>query len=379
MNSHRRMIIALLAIVAAEAICGPSLSAAAVDPQPSPLYSQSLEESVQRMNSESVAGKRRELDTVATPGGVSDTTVACIYQLLCAKGNPDTLAQMGLKVGDLRRGARCSNGEHDCIHHVEDTVGSVCLIWQYVTCAPTDLPPMPALPFALCPCDSLSTMQATPTCQVYTCRTSTCMGSGGGFSCAPQWLETLACGGPTCLGNSTCEGATCYPELTCQRGPTCFSTCAPAQSTCSGNPSCDGTATCSFPTCHPSPTCAGELTCGFATCMGATCQPNATCIGMTTCGYAPTCTRCDCSHLGDVNADGRVNVLDILRYIGRAFLGNERPFPSDMECPGADRGDLDCDGVDTIADLVILIDRTIFGAPKFCNPCTNPPHSDGAR
>lgn len=277
----------------------------ATDPAPSPLFDQSLQKSIERMEPQLAA----DLPPIASPDlrlqVLSDSTVRCIYELVCASGNPDTLAELGLVVGIRRRGGQCADEYRDCIRHWESGVGSVCLIWQWIGCDTVSLPAIPLFGWLRCVCDLYSTMAGTATCYNYpTCRTPTCEGM---LSCPGQWTPTMACGGPTCLGAFSCNpgSPTCH-DVSCADGPpqtchmvTCNQTCSGAtctgQSTCVGTTTCGAVATCSLnSTCPPEATCAGVSTCeqtctGQATCSSATCGSQYTCQHFPTCGGGYSC------------------------------------------------------------------------------------------
>lgn len=353
-------------------ICGSWMASAGAtqDPDPSPLFQQSLETSVQKMESE---GTRRSpavaqdstmhpkpaapigTGTEATPG------FKCIYELICMSGNPDTLAMWGLEIGIQRAGPDCSE-EFDCTTHLETDSGSVCLIWKYVTCGITALPPMP-IPvrstFNRCDCPDLSTMADSPTCQSNTCRVFTCMGSS---SCPGGGVITMCHTGPTCGTYTTCgPQATCMFQSTCNefyptcKGQTCETryTCA-AFATCPGFLSCTGT-----PTCGGAPTCRGIISChGFPTCLSST-----------TCDGIGNCPLCDCPHQGDINDNDQLDVGDVVSIIHYLF-GDALPPQSDTACTHTDRGDIDCDQAHTIIDVVKLIDIVLGGQSQICDPCT---------
>jgi hypothetical protein len=327
----------------------PSVTYAAPDPDPSPLFKQSL--------AASVRGLERPEDTVPVgrdsrvwqqpapalvmEGQDGDTCVCCVYELICASGDPDTLAALGFEVGMLRRGLNCNSDYYDCVRHWEVRLGSVCLVWQYLECALTDLPRIPlGEPSGFCN-DSLCTMPGMATCNAATCRNSTC---AGGISCPGYWMPTMGCATETCSPNVTCYGNTCSPA------PTCY----PACPTSTGGATCALTTTCgSSATCVPAPTCTGP-----------TCFPNATCPGVS------TCPMCVCSHQGDLNDDGVIDTADVRNFVHYLYSDGSPP-PADSTCPLHTRGDLDCDGQETIVDIVILACHVHFAYPALCNPCTD--------
>lgn len=362
---------------------------AAADPSPSPLFDQSLDESLRRMDRERPVGPV-VADEPAGIEGSYDTTTACIYELVCMSGNEDTLAMWELSVG-ARRTARLCSDDYDCVLYAEIGSGSICLVWQHVGCESTDLPPMP-IPFVyrFCDCDSYSTLPGTSTCEgAPTCRSHSCEGS---TSCSGGGTMTMCSGGPTCStsGNPTCDngGVTCGIVMTCIPVSTCLigQTCGNAP-TCTVE-TCPGYSTCFAVTCTPNSTCIGVATCltetcvGFSTCIAPTCPPNPTCGLSNTCNGHPTCPGsatcagtlgcflCDCPRKGDINDDGLLNLSDAISLIHYLFGDGPVP-PVDSTCAHSDRGDLDCDGRHTILDIVILIDHVLFGSPALCDPCTD--------
>lgn len=354
------------AVLGAVAMCGVlafwAISTYSTEePSPSPLFSRSLVQSTERMSGTvefSAAEKQKTnllLPEVALQGSV------CVYELICASGNPDTLADSGLFVGTLRRGANCHNQYQDCVPHLETGAGSICLIWQFVRCDTASLRPIPfgsAYAAFLCSCESLPTLDAVATCQASTCRSQTCRSAP---SCPGIWIPTMGCPVQTCsTWGPTCSGSTCVPE------PTCFSQ----------YPTCRGYSTCQAPTCGPLATCPPASTCtetcnGQATCGSSfTCTSHATCPGAITCGGPPDCEACSCPHQGDLNGDGVRDVRDLTMLVSHLFLGKRAPV-QDSTCYHTDRGDLNCDGRHNIADVRILIDEVWHSVPSICDPCTH--------
>lgn len=261
-------------------MCASVSAHAADEPLPSPLYQLSLSKSISRMEPQSDSGSSqvdpRTHDITLSSG---DSLMVCVYELICASGNTDTLAALGLSVGLLRRGGSCSGDFDDCARMEVSGSGSVCLVWKWVGCMSTDLPLLdfpPAYPGFDCDCDGMPTLQSTPTCQEPTClNIATCRIA---LSCPGYSVPTMACGGPTCSPSQTCNGAgTCPPSSTCSPSITC-----PGLGTCTGQSTCTGTATCAGQTCNGASTCADTCE-GLPTCSGPTCE------AAETCGFSSTC------------------------------------------------------------------------------------------
>jgi hypothetical protein len=89
------------------------------------------------------------------------------------------------------------------------------------------------------------------------------------------------------------------------------------------------------------------------------------CIGWANPSQEPGCT----SH-GDPQADGMVDIFDVIQTIDIAFRSDDPVVDSD--CPHAPSGrtDLNCDGATDIIDVTMIIDVAFrAGTPDFCNPC----------
>lgn len=77
-----------------------------------------------------------------------------------------------------------------------------------------------------------------------------------------------------------------------------------------------------------------------------------------------------CLHHGDPEADGVINVFDVVRMVDIAFRG--QPPLVDTDCPHgpAGRTDLNCDGSTNVIDVTMLIEAAFRAAvPEFCDPC----------
>jgi hypothetical protein len=66
---------------------------------------------------------------------------------------------------------------------------------------------------------------------------------------------------------------------------------------------------------------------------------------------------------GDVNYDGKIDMLDLVYFIAYLYQGGPPPFPERIV------GDVNCDYAIDINDIVAMIDYLYFGAGPLCgNP-----------
>ncbi len=79
---------------------------------------------------------------------------------------------------------------------------------------------------------------------------------------------------------------------------------------------------------------------------------------------------CGCDRTLDINGDGvGATVGDLIYLIQYMFHGGPIP-PTDPDCALPNRGDVNCDGVTNLVDIVKLINFFYRGfAPEFCDPC----------
>ena len=70
-----------------------------------------------------------------------------------------------------------------------------------------------------------------------------------------------------------------------------------------------------------------------------------------------------CQFVGDVNADNRITVSDVVYMINWIFGGGPEPIPDQFV------GDVNCDATANISDVVYLIDYIFGGGPAPCGPC----------
>ena len=81
---------------------------------------------------------------------------------------------------------------------------------------------------------------------------------------------------------------------------------------------------------------------------------------------------CDCASHGDVvGNDGFIDVMDVVGLIEHVLV-TPATLTVDPNCPHLDRGDINCDGIENILDVVSMIDFVYRGGPPPCDPCLLP-------
>ena len=70
-----------------------------------------------------------------------------------------------------------------------------------------------------------------------------------------------------------------------------------------------------------------------------------------------------CQFVGDVNADNRITVSDVVYLINWIFAGGAEPIPDQFV------GDVNCSSMTNISDAVYLIDYIFSDGPAPCGPC----------
>ncbi|MEW5875806.1 MAG: hypothetical protein AB1752_11585 [Candidatus Zixiibacteriota bacterium] len=80
---------------------------------------------------------------------------------------------------------------------------------------------------------------------------------------------------------------------------------------------------------------------------------------------------CTCHAPGDLTGDTFVDVSDLAALVDFAFQGGPTPY-SDPGCPLIHAGDINCDGRCNLVDVVILIDMIFNGREAPCNVCSGP-------
>lgn len=87
-------------------------------------------------------------------------------------------------------------------------------------------------------------------------------------------------------------------------------------------------------------------------------------------GWANPAQQPGCTHHGDPQADGVIDVFDVIQIIDIAFRGGSAIVDPDCPHGSVGRTDLDCDGATTIVDVTLVIEAAFRGAPPvFCDPC----------
>ncbi|MBI5867138.1 MAG: M36 family metallopeptidase [candidate division Zixibacteria bacterium] len=77
---------------------------------------------------------------------------------------------------------------------------------------------------------------------------------------------------------------------------------------------------------------------------------------------------CDCSHTGDPNNDGVIDLFDIIFTIDEVFSGGPQA-PKDPYCPHLSRSDYNCDNFIDVFDVAYAIEYVFSGGPGVCDAC----------
>ncbi len=85
-------------------------------------------------------------------------------------------------------------------------------------------------------------------------------------------------------------------------------------------------------------------------------------------GTVTVVPTCDCTLHGDLNANGVLDVTDVVGVVNVAFRAGA-PAASDLGCPHATRADYTCNGQIDILDVVRAVDVVFRGGPPVCDPC----------
>ena len=85
-------------------------------------------------------------------------------------------------------------------------------------------------------------------------------------------------------------------------------------------------------------------------------------------GFWNTVGLCDCPHIGDLDTNGVINVLDVVALVNIAFRGAAMA-PTDPLCPLVTRADLNCDSVVSVQDVVTMVNTAFRGNDSRCDPC----------
>ena len=85
-------------------------------------------------------------------------------------------------------------------------------------------------------------------------------------------------------------------------------------------------------------------------------------------GFWNTLGVCKCPHIGDLDTNSVIDILDVIALINVAFRGGPTP-PGDPQCPITTRADLNCDSVVDILDVISSINTAFRNVDDRCNPC----------
>ena len=77
---------------------------------------------------------------------------------------------------------------------------------------------------------------------------------------------------------------------------------------------------------------------------------------------------CDCRYHGDLDANGVVNVFDVVKIVDAAFRNGAYP-PKDPFCPHMNRGDYNCDNIINVSDVVLAVNIAFRNGALTCDPC----------
>jgi len=77
---------------------------------------------------------------------------------------------------------------------------------------------------------------------------------------------------------------------------------------------------------------------------------------------------CDCRYHGDIDANGVINVFDVVRIVDAAFRNGAYP-PKDPFCPHMNRGDYNCDNIINVSDVVLAVNIAFRNGALTCDPC----------
>lgn len=77
---------------------------------------------------------------------------------------------------------------------------------------------------------------------------------------------------------------------------------------------------------------------------------------------------CDCRYHGDTDADGDIDIMDVIAIVNTAFRGLPNPA-ADALCPHVNRGDVNCDGVISVIDVVLEVAAAFRDDNRLCHPC----------
>ena len=79
---------------------------------------------------------------------------------------------------------------------------------------------------------------------------------------------------------------------------------------------------------------------------------------------------CDCRYHGDIDADGDIDVFDVILIVDVAFRNGPNP-PADPYCHHFNRADVNCDGQIDVFDAIIEVAASFQNDDRRCRPCGN--------
>jgi len=85
-------------------------------------------------------------------------------------------------------------------------------------------------------------------------------------------------------------------------------------------------------------------------------------------GFWNTQQTCDCPHVGDLDTNSVIDILDVIAIVNSAFRGAP-VSPGDPFCPSATRADVNCDELVDILDVIALVNTAFRNIDSRCNPC----------
>ena len=87
-------------------------------------------------------------------------------------------------------------------------------------------------------------------------------------------------------------------------------------------------------------------------------------------GWANPTQDPGCAHHGDPQADGVIDIFDVVKIVETAFRSGAPIIDADCPHGSIGRTDLNCDGATNVVDVTMLIDAAFRGATvEICDPC----------
>lgn len=85
-------------------------------------------------------------------------------------------------------------------------------------------------------------------------------------------------------------------------------------------------------------------------------------------GFWNSLQICDCPHVGDLDTNSVIDILDVIAIVNSAFRGFPSP-PGDPFCPSATRADVNCDELLDILDVIAIVNTAFRNLDNRCDPC----------